>query len=167
MNRVWSTFIDYFLPKKCFYCRKLSEFFPLCYQCLQELSPTLTPKNIEGIQGNAILHYDNPIARKLILGYKHGDLTFLANFFVTLIGGQIGEEGTENTLLLPVPLHWTRLWRRQYNQSGLLAQKLGKLWGIPVFQGVTRIKKTKSQGHLKTPERLLNLAGAFQISQKN
>ena len=34
--------------------------------------------------------------------------------------------------VVPVPLHRWRLWRRRYNQSGLLARHIGDIAGRPV-----------------------------------
>ena len=36
-----------------------------------------------------------------------------------------------NMVVAPVPLHWTRLVRRRYNQAGLLSSALAKRLGLP------------------------------------
>lgn len=36
----------------------------------------------------------------------------------------------QDWLLVPVPLHWTRLWARSFNQSALIARALSQLGGV-------------------------------------
>jgi ComF family protein len=69
----------------------------------------------------------------------------------------------EGDAILPVPLHRARLRNRGYNQSALLAQKLGKLAGLPVVENcLIRIKDSEPQARTRTgEERRRNVAGAF------
>lgn len=69
----------------------------------------------------------------------------------------------ECDIILPVPLHRNRLRSRGYNQSALLAIKVGKLSGIPVNQdNLVRIKDSIPQARTKTGKaRQRNVDGAF------
>lgn len=70
-------------------------------------------------------------------------------------------------LIAPVPLHPRRLWRRRFNQSGLLAQALAKLSGRPVqLDLLQRRKFTRSLGHAGRQERRRILAGAIAVNPK-
>lgn len=65
-------------------------------------------------------------------------------------------------LLVPVPLHTTRLRERGYNQATLLARQLGRATGIGVDdRSLRRTRNTRSQVDLSAPERLANVEGAF------
>jgi ComF family protein len=67
-------------------------------------------------------------------------------------------------LLVPVPLHVSRLRRRGYNQSLLLARVLGRRWRVPVSPRLlVRTRETIPQQGLKAAERRRNLKGAFRV----
>lgn len=65
----------------------------------------------------------------------------------------------------PVPLHWTRRWRRGFNQSELLASALARAIGVPCRAGVLRrIRRTPPQTQQTPAQRRTNVHNAFQIS---
>jgi ComF family protein len=69
-------------------------------------------------------------------------------------------------VLIPVPLHSSRLRSRGYNQAWELVRHLSKITGIPSSHKVClRIKKTPLQTSLKASERRRNLKQAFAIKQ--
>ncbi len=68
-------------------------------------------------------------------------------------------------LILPVPLHRTRLWRRRFNQSAALAQVVAREAGLPLATtALTRVRRTRQQVGLTRAQRAANLQGAFHIS---
>lgn len=68
------------------------------------------------------------------------------------------------TLLIPVPLHRGRLFRRGYNQSLELARHLGRELGIAVDPNAARrIRATPDQIGLSAAQRRRNLRGAFAV----
>ena len=68
--------------------------------------------------------------------------------------------------IIPVPLHSSRRRARGYNQAELLADELGKRWGIPVNKkAVIRIQKTIPQKELGNRARIENLKAAFGVSK--
>jgi len=127
----------------------------LCGECLSRRPPFQ--------QARAVLVYDEA-SRPLVLGLKYADQTFAAQAY----GAWIARSGAEllagATLLAPVPLHWWRLLRRRYNQSGLLAQAVHRATGIPhVPDLLVRHKPTAIQGGLSPAGRRRNVAGAFGV----
>ncbi|WP_310621809.1 ComF family protein [Flexibacterium corallicola] len=71
----------------------------------------------------------------------------------------------EDKLLVPVPLHSFRLWRRSFNQSALLARELGKLSGLDFsMDALVRKQSTRHQVGLSRRERIENVQGAFEVS---
>jgi ComF family protein len=67
-------------------------------------------------------------------------------------------------LIIPVPLHNSRLRSRGYNQAWELAKHLSKLSGINASHKYChRIKKTPLQTGLKASERKRNLRQAFSV----
>jgi ComF family protein len=67
----------------------------------------------------------------------------------------------ERGLLVPVPLAPARYRERGYNQSELLARRLGALWGVTVREALIRRRATGTQTRLTPGERLRNVSGAF------
>ncbi len=67
-------------------------------------------------------------------------------------------------MLAPVPLHWTRLIRRRYNQSALLAQHLGRETGHQCVPDLLRRKQRTPVLDGKTAqERAAALEGAISV----
>jgi ComF family protein len=70
-------------------------------------------------------------------------------------------------LLIPVPLHYSRLRERTYNQALLLARVLGRRWRLQVLPRLlVRSRPTPQQQGLKAEVRRQNLKGAFALNQK-
>lgn len=91
-----------------------------CDDCLAAPRPWRT--------GRAVLAYRDG-ARALVLALKHGDRTELARPMGDWMARAAAPLMRPGTLLVPVPLHWSRLWRRRYNQSALLAARMARALG--------------------------------------
>jgi ComF family protein len=71
----------------------------------------------------------------------------------------------EADVLVPVPLHRWRLWRRRFNQSALLARKIATATERSVdVLNLRRVKRTRSQVGLTQAERAANVARAFAVT---
>lgn len=66
-------------------------------------------------------------------------------------------------ILVPVPLHPSRLKHRGFNQSLILARDLAPLLGANVDDCLIRTRRTPSQTTLDAAERRSNVAGAFKL----
>ena len=70
----------------------------------------------------------------------------------------------EADLILPVPLHYVRLAGRGFNQSAWLAAAVARRSGTPLLvDGLTRTRRTPTQGGLTARARRRNVAGAFAV----
>ncbi len=117
-------------------------------------------------RGRAALIYTG-IGRRLVLGLKHGDRTDLARpaaMWMTRVARPLLQD---DTVLVPVPLHWVRLARRRYNQAALLVHALGKALERPVCaDALLRPKKTQPlEGHNRDA-RFAALSGAIAPNPK-
>lgn len=66
--------------------------------------------------------------------------------------------------ILPIPMHRKKARRRGYDQSCLLARRMGELTGIPTEEEcLVRIWQTLPQKELDAGERKKNLKGAFAV----
>jgi ComF family protein len=109
------------------------------------------------------MRYDKH-SRRLVLALKHGDRTHLAK----ALGGWMHRAGSDIfdrvDFIVPVPLHWTRLFARRYNQAGLLAHAIHAAGGPPVAPDwLVRRRRTPSQGRLGVLARARNVRGAFVL----
>jgi ComF family protein len=68
--------------------------------------------------------------------------------------------------IVPVPLHWTRLFQRRFNQSAALARALSQRTKIPVIDdALLRVRATPPQVGLARNERAKNVHGAFSVEK--
>jgi ComF family protein len=111
----------------------------------------------------AALRYDMA-GRRLILPLKHGDRTEL----VRTLAPQMARAGAEllqrADLLIPVPLHRRRLFKRRYNQAGLLASAVSKIGGVPaLLDGLKRLRATPALEEKSPAERMAAVEDAFAV----
>ncbi len=70
----------------------------------------------------------------------------------------------EADVLMPVPLHASRLREREYNQSLLLADELNRDLRLPlVYDNLVRLRAAPPQTELSRSERLANLRRCFSV----
>ena len=67
-------------------------------------------------------------------------------------------------VLVPVPLHWSRFAWRGYNQSELIAQRIGKLLNVPVINILKRNRRTIFQSRLSSQDRQKNVENVFCLN---
>ena len=71
---------------------------------------------------------------------------------------------TPGTVLVPVPIHWSRLLRRRYNQSAELGRALARQTGLRfVPDALIRTRRTPVQEGLTADGRFLNVAGSISV----
>jgi ComF family protein len=114
-------------------------------------------------KARAAVRYDD-VARTLVHSLKYGDRMDLA----PTLGGWMASAGrgllAEADALVPVPLHWRRLWARRFNQSAALATAIARHSGVPLMHDtLTRVKATPQQVGLSRSERERNVQGAFRV----
>ncbi|MEI2804486.1 MAG: double zinc ribbon domain-containing protein [Albidovulum sp.] len=111
---------------------------------------------------SALLYREN--ARKLVLALKHGDRLDLARPAGEWLFRAAGPILAEGMLVAPVPLHWTRLFRRRFNQSALLSRALARAAGLDHCPDLlVRARRTGSQEGRGRDGRFANLAGAIRV----
>ncbi len=67
-------------------------------------------------------------------------------------------------VIVPVPLHWYRLWQRGFNQAALLAEPLSQHFDIEIIHALKRHRYTRAQTLLDTHDRVANVRSAFRIN---
>jgi ComF family protein len=112
----------------------------------------------------ALFHYQPPVDY-LVKRLKFSAELALCPFFSRLLSEKIGARTAPLPgLILPVPLHHTRLRERGFNQSAELARRLGRDLGIDVdYRLCARTRSTRPQSQLARTQRRNNIRGAFRI----
>lgn len=93
--------------------------------------------------------------------FKYNGHRHLAPPLGRWLGEQVKALKWPVSLVTAVPLHPSRLSRRGYNQSWLLARAAATVLSCPAVPLLSRVRATPSQTGLSRRERYLNLAGAF------
>src|SRR5262249_15130701 len=114
-------------------------------------------------RARAAVRYDE-VARTLVHALKYGDRLDLA----PTLGRWMMQAGAsllaEADALVPVPLHWRRVWVRRSTQSAALAEVIAARANLPVAHAaLMRVKPTRQQVGLTASERALNVQGAFRV----
>jgi ComF family protein len=184
---VFGRALDIALPTLCPACREQVRDGGLCASCWSKLSMIAPPYcerlgipfaydpgpgvlSMQAIsdppayhRARAAVRYDD-IARALVHALKYGDRIDLA----PVMGRWMARAGHEllkdADAIIPVPLHWRRLWARRFNQSMLLSQAISKQAGVAVADAaLKRVKATAQQVGLSQSERAQNVQGAFRV----
>lgn len=130
----------------------------ICAPCLAD------PPRHDGIAAGTLY---NAASRKLILALKHGNRIALAPLLARLMLGQVPEQIGADWLVVPVPLHRWRLWRRGFNQAALLGRELAKARGSTlVVDGLIRRKRTPTLGGMGKTARARALSGAIAANPR-
>lgn len=105
--------------------------------------------------------------RLLVHRLKYGDRLDLSATMAGWMARAGAEILQEADLLVPVPLHRRRLWRRRFNQAGELAKGVARLSGVPVdHEALVRRKATPSQVGLSRTQRARNITGALMCPRR-
>jgi ComF family protein len=130
----------------------------LCGGCLAEPPPWR--------QARAALRYEGA-ARSALLRFKLADREHMAAMMVPhMVRAGMGLLAP-GVLLVPVPLHRWRLWRRGFNQAALLARGLAQASGaLLAVDALERVRATRPSVGLGVAARAENVRGAFRVRDR-
>lgn len=126
-----------------------------CDDCMKTPRPWKSGRSALVYKGNG---------RRLVLALKHGDRQEIAKPAALWMAQAISDFPQQDMIVAPIPLHWTRMVKRRYNQSALLAQALAKHSGLPVCPDLlVRDKRTKPLEGMTKEVRFSSIKGAISI----
>ena len=151
-------------PHQCYLCEReyLLGEDGLCDDCRRMLKLAISPAPPEGLDGlTAGLQYCDELAT-IFFRFKKKERRDYTPFLAQFISIP---EDWHAEMLLPVPLHWFREYRRTYNQSYLLSEYVSSRYGIPICRDLLiRTRPTPQQKLLDEKQRRRNLKGAFRAA---
>jgi ComF family protein len=175
-----------FLPEQCLHCEhptahsrnseakdKLSRY--LCEVCIRILDYHEAPSEssirsqfyrvassleIEHCRGAYSFAAHSPV-QSVVHAFKYSGMPRLAEHFGRSIAGLVPRE---IQVIVPVPLHRTRMAERGYNQAEAIADGIVVRRGGSIVRAIRRVRPTPTQTHLSIPERIENVRGAFALA---
>lgn len=187
-------FLDGLFPHNCMLCGLRSRrSIPLCAECEADLPANLNhcrrcaiplpagDGSEVGRQCGQCLQHPPPFHRVvapwlyseqlafLIHRWKYGRQQYLTDLLAQLWLHRSQKLGAIDALV-PVPLHWYKKWRRGFNQSQLLAQRLHSCCpqlqaSTPAYSLARRNRSTRSQSGINARQRQDNMRGAFTVRE--
>lgn len=151
--------LPYIHSPRCMKCGKQieSDEVEFCYDC--------SSKTHLYFQGCGLWSYSE-MTKHSIHNFKYKNKRCYGEFYGKEMAQQLGDiiHLWNADVLVPVPLHKSRLKERGYNQANILAYELSKYIGIPVDKElIIRNKNTVPQKELDDFERAKNVENAFKI----
>ena len=102
------------------------------------------------------------LSRSIAIKLKYGRKVALARTMARYMAPLVSKDSAP--ILVPVPLHRTRLWQRGFNQSALVARELAKATGLRSEERLLRrVKRTPALKGMSLSQRRKVVAGAFNV----
>ncbi|HEC26743.1 MAG TPA: ComF family protein [Gammaproteobacteria bacterium] len=183
-NSAFKNLLNSLLPVSCGLCNaSTGSHLPLCQPCLSDLpllgtacSSCALPVGSTGNCGKCQQHrptcdqclalflYQEPV-NYLVQQFKFSRKLEYGYLFSSLMAKKLLSLPEQPDVLIPVPLHPSRLRSRGFNQSWEITRQLSRITGINASHKICqRIKKTPLQTGLKASERKRNLKQAFAVT---
>ncbi|HXG12821.1 MAG TPA: ComF family protein [Gemmataceae bacterium] len=150
---------------------------PSCPRCAATVGPFANVADGCGFCRNETFHFERVLRlgpyegllRQVILRMKHLSGEGLAEAVGDLWAGHLAPRLRDDRpdLIVPVPLHWWRRWRRGYNQSEELAYRLAAHLGLLCRPSwLRRVRNTPQQAASSAAARRQNVRGAFRAAPR-
>lgn len=189
LKGVFSYFDTLLFPHHCPFCERILDKREgsTCGECIQSLPFVVAPicekcgkpLACEGSlcedcmqrthffeQGKGVFRYENDVAESILRFKYHHQRRYASiysEWIVRCLGEWIKQKGID--LIIPVPIHHSRLRERGYNQAAMIAELVAKNLKIEYSSNsVVRSKKTLPQKKLSVFERMENMQNAFCVN---
>lgn len=101
----------------------------------------------------ACRYHEAPLLRSALWRFKYHSTQAFAGELAELLLANAPEPHPAESVLCPVPLHWTRRFQRGFNQAELLAGALAQGRGLPVQSLLARVHATGHQARRNRTDR--------------
>jgi ComF family protein len=167
--------LNVFLSGNCALCERPSAT-PLCPNCQRQVQQSQLPHSLYQAQAGLPVvswgAYDGSLKQCIAsLKYSHRqDVaqllgTELAKTWLNLVPS-LAPRGSREVVIVPIPLHESKLKQRGFNQAETLARWFCRMTHLPLHkQLLKRIDATQAQHSLNRKERFKNLSQAFDVDR--
>lgn len=158
--------LELMFPNSCGICGKIHKNW-ICPKCYYKIKQEL--KYNKSKEDNFNLYYIGTYQkqiRKILLKFKFKESSYLANTIIELVckNKNMVQNIKKYDCIIPVPMYEKNKKIRGYNQSELLAKRLGKRLQIDYITNVLiKTKQNKRQSELDAHDRIENVKNAYSI----
>ena len=194
LKRIGKVLLDFVLPSRCAACGEIvADVHSFCAECWTRIdflgsagcqtcgtpleatdagtcaACLARPPRIA--RTRAAVAYDD-LTRGLAIRLKYGRKVALARTMARFMAPLVavdddGQATTIDPVLLPVPLHRSRLWQRGFNQSALIARELSRRTGLNCNPFLLRRKRrTPPLKGMGQSQRRRTVTGAFEVPER-
>ena len=147
---------------------------PFCVKCgkqisgdpqIQNMCTDCKKEKIYFDHALSVFHYDG-VLKELVHDFKYKKVTSLAAGFADLVVDFMKEYSMakDTDIILSIPMHPWRLFKREVNASDILAKNIAKRLGRRYSTKILKkIKNTPPQSKLPRSERINNIKYSFSI----
>jgi competence protein ComFC len=183
LNWLKENLLDLIFPVQCLSCGLEGKYLCLTCQlhlkrCEIQICPVCGKRSVFGLTHQnccskfsldgliSAVPYNEPLTRKLVEHLKYQFIKDVALSLADVISEEVRNLEVVNYfqqfVIVPLPLHTTRLRWRGFNQAELIAEYISQNLSIPIEKDIlTRSKKTKVQAELNDEDRIHNVKQAF------
>ena len=89
----------------------------------------------------------------------------IGQYFGKMLGSRLASAAhfADVDLIIPVPLHWSRRWKRGYNQAEVIAREIARELGTATRTDILqRHRRTRTQTRIDPKAKSANVSGAFR-----
>lgn len=182
--------MDIILPRVCIVCgrRLLADEKHICLVCLADMPMTRfweQSHNVMADKFNGIIQekggYGERYAFAAALFFYHNEADYrhipyqikyhgniqAGHYFGEMLGKKLAASPFfgDVDVVIPVPLHWARRWKRGYNQAQVIAEGVADTVGCRMMNDILkRHRRTKTQTKVAVEKKSHNVEGAFRLS---
>lgn len=166
-HEAYRYFINYIYPNICPCCGEVIDydeaFCETCYDKLERYDENYYIENVDEFVAYCV--YQNQ-AKAAVLKFKIDACGNSYYAFASAIVRALQEKQLLSQIDMVVYLPMSKKDRRNrgYNLVKLIAKEIHYMLEIPCINALIKIKETKKQKELSEEERLINLIGAFKVS---
>lgn len=180
-SRGWLELVDMIWPRRCGVCGDCLDTDEryVCAECLTDMPLTYfwswrnNPAEqilwartyLQGVVSLMYFSKDNDY-RRLLYAVKYQGNAPMGRWLGHMLGLHMHGEYPVPDVIVPVPLHWCRKWKRGYNQAEVIARGISEGLGgkVPVLTGILRrVRYSTSQTRMSVGNKWENVTGAFVI----